>query len=261
MRRMIAGIAACSIAVGTLELIQQKTKVKMAKKEGKKVHKPYGVYEKYLKRPIDLILSISAFIFLSPLFLFLCILVALKMKGNPFFVQERPGRDEKIFKLLKFRTMTDECGSDGMPLPDEKRITKFGSTLRRTSLDELPELINIICGDMSFVGPRPLLKSYLPYYTDQERHRHDVRPGLTGRSQICGRNFLKWEKRFEQDIKYVNHITFFEDLKIMVCTVKKVLSEENIMNVDMDKKKVGFDDLDKERKKLRLYYEYGNNLS
>lgn len=186
------------------------------------------MYAKYIKRPLDFFLSFCALTVLSPVFLVLIILGAVKMKGNPFFVQLRPGKDEEIFCLIKFRTMTCETDKDGNLLPDEERLTKYGQFLRSTSLDELPELINIFMGDMAVIGPRPLLVNYIPYYTDEERHRHDIRPGLTGLAQVSGRNTVTWEKRFEIDIQYRNNITFLNDVKIIIDTIKSVLSHESI---------------------------------
>lgn len=187
------------------------------------------MYAKFFKRVMDFTLSLIALICLSPILLVLTVAGAIVMKGNPFFTQQRPGKDEKIFKLLKFRTMTNQKDKDGNLLPDDKRLTGYGKFLRATSLDELPELINILKGDMSIVGPRPLLVRYLPYYTERERKRHSVRPGLTGYSQVHGRNALNWEERFEQDVKYAEHITFFGDIKIILDTVKAVFVHENIV--------------------------------
>lgn len=150
------------------------------------------------------------------------------MHGNPFFTQLRPGKNEKIFKLIKFRTMTCEKDAEGNLLPDEKRLTKYGRTLRSTSLDELPELFNILKGDMSLIGPRPLLVQYLPYYTETEKHRHDVRPGLSGLAQINGRNFVKWDQRLALDVQYVNNISFLGDVKIILQTIKKVVCREDV---------------------------------
>ena len=186
-----------------------------------------GIYAKYIKRLLDFILSLCAIIVLSPILLVLTVVGAIVMKGNPFFVQERPGKispktgEEKIFKLIKFRTMTCEKDSDGVLLPDEERLTKYGNFIRKTSLDELPELFNILKGDMAIIGPRPLLVEYLPYYSESERHRHDVRPGLSGLAQINGRNAVTWEEKFSWDLKYVGDITFFGDIKIILLTVKK----------------------------------------
>ena len=186
------------------------------------------MYSKVFKRIIDFILSFFALVILSPLFILLIIIGALVMKGNPFFVQERPGRNETIFKLIKFRTMTNVKDDQGNLLPDNERNSRYGNFLRKTSLDELGELLNIIKGDMSIIGPRPLLVRYLPYYTENERHRHDVRPGLTGWAQINGRNFITWEEIFSLDVFYVNHLSFTLDLKIIFMTIKKVLFHEDI---------------------------------
>ena len=186
------------------------------------------MYKKYIKRLLDIFLSLIAIIILSPIFLILWILVKLKLGTPVLFKQERPGLKEKIFTLYKFRTMTDEKDDKGNLLPDEQRLTKFGKFLRSTSLDELPELFNIIKGDMSIVGPRPLLVKYLPLYNDKQKHRHDVRPGLTGLAQINGRNSITWEEKFEYDIKYVNNITFFEDCKIILETIIKVFKRDGI---------------------------------
>ena len=177
---------------------------------------------------MDFFLSFCAIMVLSPILLVLIIVGAISMKGNPFFIQERPGKNENIFKLIKFRTMTCEKDNMGKLLPDNKRLTKYGRFLRSTSLDELPELINILKGDMSIVGPRPLLPEYLPYYTEIEKHRHDVRPGLTGLAQVSGRNSLSWEERFQLDLCYVESIKFSNDVKIILDTVKKVLIRDGI---------------------------------
>jgi len=186
------------------------------------------MYAKYIKRPMDFFLSLCAIIVLMPFLIIFTIIGSIVMKGNPFFTQERPGKDEKIFKLIKFRTMTCETDENGKPLPDEKRLTKYGKFLRSTSIDELPELINILKGDMSIVGPRPLLVKYLPLYNERQKHRHDVTPGLTGLAQINGRNSLTWEQKFEDDIKYIENITFFGDVKIIFLTVYKVFKRDGI---------------------------------
>ncbi len=186
------------------------------------------MYAKFFKRPMDFCLSLLALIVLSPILLILMVLGAIVMKGNPFFTQARPGKNEKIFKLIKFRTMTCETDKDGNPLPDEKRLTKYGRLLRSTSLDELPELINILKGDMSIVGPRPLLVKYLPLYNERQKHRHDVRPGLTGRAQVNGRNAITWEAKFEEDIAYIENVTFLNDIKIILSTVLTVFKREGI---------------------------------
>ena len=195
------------------------------------------MYAKYFKRPLDFILALIAFIVLFPVLLILTVLGAIKMKGNPFFVQPRPGKNERIFKLIKFRTMTCEKDENGKLLPDEKRLTRYGKFLRSTSLDELPELINIIKGDMSIVGPRPLLVKYLPLYNQQQRSRHEVRPGLTGYAQVRGRNAISWEDKFELDAEYVNNITLWGDIKILVRTLSIVLKREAVSsntNVTME---------------------------
>lgn len=186
------------------------------------------MYAKFFKRLMDFTLSLIALICLSPILLVLIVAGAIGMRGNPFFTQLRPGKDEKIFKLLKFRTMTNQKDKDGNLLPDHKRLTKYGKFLRATSLDELPELVNILKGDMSIVGPRPLLTSYLPLYNDEQRHRHDVRPGLTGYAQSHGRNAISWEDRFALDVEYVNNVSFVLDIKIILKTVVSVLKSEGI---------------------------------
>ena len=163
-------------------------------------HKPYGPYEKYFKRPIDLICGLIAVIVFSWLYIILIILGTIFMRGNPFFTQERPGKDEKIFKLIKFRTMDNRKDKNGKLLPDEVRLNKYGRMLRKTSLDEIPEAFNIIKGDMSLIGPRPLLVKYLPYYNNEERLRHNVRPGLSGLAQVNGRNAISWEEKFKFDV-------------------------------------------------------------
>ena len=205
------------------------------------------MYAKYLKRIIDFILSLIAIVILSPLLLLLTIIGVIKMKGNPFFTQERPGWHEKVFKLIKVRTMTNEKDKDGNLLPDEVRLNGYGRFLRSTSLDELPELFNICKGDMSIIGPRPLLVQYLPYYTEMEKHRHDVRPGLSGLAQVNGRNLLKWDQRLAMDIEYVNKITFIGDVQIILKTIKKVFAKEDIAADTLTVEPY----LDEERKKKR----------
>lgn len=185
-------------------------------------------YKQFFKRFWDIILSGLAIIVLSPILLILTIVGAIAMKGNPFFTQERPGKNEKIFKLIKFRSMTCETDENGELLPDEKRLKKYGKILRASSLDELPELFNIFIGDMSIIGPRPLLVEYLPWYNEKEKHRHDVRPGLTGWAQVNGRNNVNWGKRFEYDVEYVNNISFVKDAEIVIRTVLKVLKRSDI---------------------------------
>lgn len=191
-------------------------------------HKPNGPYEKYLKRPIDLFCGLAAIAVFWWLYVIVAVLVRLKLGSPVFFVQKRPGKDEKLFSLYKFRTMRNAVDANGVLLPDEDRLTRFGKLLRATSLDELPEAFNIIKGDMSVIGPRPLLVEYLPYYTDEERHRHDVRPGLTGYAQVHGRNYVKWEDKFAMDLHYVNHISFLGDLKILFETIITTVKRENI---------------------------------
>lgn len=196
--------------------------------EYKNNHKPYGPYEKFFKRPLDIIFSFLALIILSPILLIVVILVRIKLGSPIIFKQERPGKEEKVFKLYKFRTMTDAKDKKGKLLPDEKRLTKFGKLLRSTSLDELPELFNILKGDMSFIGPRPLLVEYLPYYKANEKHRHDVRPGLTGLAQVNGRNTLSWEDKFKLDLKYVNKIAFATDASMLWKTFLKVIKRSDV---------------------------------
>lgn len=187
------------------------------------------MYAKYIKRGLDFVLSLLALIGLSPIMLIVYILVRIKLGKPAIFKQKRPGKNEKLFTLYKFRTMTDEKDENGKLLPDEIRLTKFGKFLRSTSLDELPELFNILKGDMAIVGPRPLLVKYLPYYTEEEKHRHDARPGLTGLAQVSGRNLLNWSDRFKKDLEYINGITLKKDIKILFLTVKKVLKHEDIV--------------------------------
>ena len=193
------------------------------------------MYKKYIKRFLDIIISLIALIVLSPVMLVVAILVRIKLGSPVIFKQERPGKDEKIFKLYKFRSMTDKKDENGNLLPDKERLTKFGKILRTTSLDELPEFANILKGEMSLIGPRPLLVEYLPYYNEMEKHRHDVRPGLTGLAQINGRNNLNWEDRFKYDVEYVNNITFINDIKILLKTVYKVFKKSDIVTAGTGK--------------------------
>ena len=186
------------------------------------------MYAKYIKRILDFVLSLMALIVLSPLLVILIILGAVFMRGNPFFTQARPGKNEKIFKLIKFRTMDNRKDKDGKLLPDDVRLNKYGRILRSTSIDELPELINILIGDMSIVGPRPLLVKYLPRYNEEQRHRHDVRPGLTGYAQAHGRNAVTWEEKFKMDVWYTRNISFITDVKVIIDTVKVVLKRDGI---------------------------------
>lgn len=220
--RIIGAIVAIASLAGLIaaivDLFQKKT-----------AHKPYGLYERYIKRGLDAFLSTGALIVLSPVLLITAILVRIKLGSPVLFKQDRPGRNEKTFRLCKFRSMTDARDKNGKLLPDDVRLTKFGRLLRSTSLDELPELINIIKGDMAVIGPRPLLMEYLPYYTEAEHHRHDVRPGLTGWAQVNGRNAIgSWEERFRYDLEYVNHVTFAMDLKVLFTTIGKVIKRSDI---------------------------------
>ena len=186
------------------------------------------MYAKFFKRLLDFILSLLALIILSPLLIVLIVVGTFAMKGTPFFTQERPGWHERIFKLIKFRTMTNEKDKDGNLLPDDVRLNKYGRFLRSTSLDELPELINILKGDMSIIGPRPLLVRYLPRYNEEQHHRHDVRPGLTGYAQAHGRNTVSWEDKFKMDVWYTQNLSFVTDIKIMFKTIQTVLKREGI---------------------------------
>ena len=187
-----------------------------------------GLYRRYFKRPLDFVLSLTAIIILSPILLFIAFLVRIKLGSPVVFKQQRPGLNEKIFTLYKFRTMTDEKNEKGELLPDEVRLTDFGKFLRAMSLDELPELFNILKGDMSIVGPRPLLIEYLPLYNEHQRRRHEVRPGLTGWAQVNGRNAISWEEKFNYDVEYVDNLSFLLDLKIIILTIMKVLKREGI---------------------------------
>lgn len=186
------------------------------------------MYKKCFKRVIDFTLSLLGLIILSPILFILIVLGTVFMRGNPFFTQERPGKNEKIFKLIKFRTMDNRKDKEGNLLPDEIRLNKYGRFLRASSLDELPELINILKGDMSIIGPRPLLVAYLPRYNEFQHHRHDVRPGLTGYAQAHGRNAVSWEDKFAMDVWYTQHITFIEDVRIIFETINTVLKREGI---------------------------------
>ena len=186
------------------------------------------MYKNFIKRLLDFLLSLMALLILSPVLSILCILGAIFMKGNPFFTQQRPGRNEKIFRLIKFRTMSREKDKNGALLPDEQRLNAYGKFLRSTSLDELPELINILLGQMSIVGPRPLLVKYLPLYNEEQRHRHDVRPGLTGWAQVNGRNAISWEEKFRLDVEYVENISFSMDMKVIFTTIGKIFKREGI---------------------------------
>ena len=226
-------IVSCSLFVGILDMIETNKRNKQAEKDGKKIHQPYGPYEKYFKRPLDFFLSSIALIILLPVMIVTAVLVRRRLGSPVFFIQDRPGRDGKIFKLKKFRSMTDERDADGKLLSDEVRLTAFGKNLRSSSLDEIPELMNIIRGDMSVVGPRPLLVEYLGLYNEEQRHRHDVRPGLTGLAQVNGRANLFWKDKFKYDCNYVKKITFLSDLHIIMKSVFVVIKRENIENEEL----------------------------
>ena len=205
------------------------------------------MYARFLKRLLDFLLSAAGVVILSPLILALTGIGAVMMKGNPFFTQARPGRREKIFRLVKFRTMTNGRGPDGKLLPDAERLNGYGRFLRASSLDELPELFNILAGQMALVGPRPLLVQYLPWYTEEERHRHDVRPGLTGLAQVKGRNRIGWDERLAYDAEYVRNITFTGDLRIVLETFRKGFTREDLA-VDTDTTETYLDEERKERR-------------
>ena len=202
-------------------------------------HKPCGPYERFFKRPMDICCALAAIIVFCWLYIIVAILVRVKLGSPVLFTQDRPGKDEKIFKLYKFRTMTDARDENGNLLPDDVRLTKFGKLLRSTSLDELPEAFNILKGDMSVIGPRPLLVSYLPWYNEEERHRHDVRPGLSGLAQVNGRNFVDWDHRLSFDIQYVEKVTFLGDVSIILKTVLKFVKKQDIA-VDTNKVEPNF---------------------
>ena len=205
------------------------------------------MYARFLKRLLDFLLALASVVILSPLYLVLAGVGAIMMKGNPFFTQARPGRNEKVFRLVKFRTMTNGRGPDGKLLPDAERLNGYGRFLRASSLDELPELFNILAGQMALVGPRPLLVQYLPWYTEEERHRHDVRPGLTGLAQVKGRNRIGWDERLAYDAEYVRNITFTGDLRIVLETFRKVFTREDLA-VDTDTAETYLDEERKERR-------------
>lgn len=193
-------------------------------------HKPYGLYERFFKRALDIFCSLMALLVFWWLYVIVAILVRVKLGSPVLFTQDRPGKDEKIFKLYKFRTMTDARDENGNLLPDDVRLTKFGKLLRSTSLDELPEVFNILKGDMSIVGPRPLLVKYLPLYNEEQKRRHEVRPGLSGYAQVNGRNSVSWEEKFRMDVEYVDHVTFVGDVKIILGTVLKAFVKQEGIN-------------------------------
>lgn len=206
------------------------------------------MYCKFIKRLLDIVISFTALVVLSPVLLIVAILVRVKLGSPVIFHQDRPGLHEKVFRLYKFRSMTDEKDEEGNLLPDEVRLTKFGKILRATSLDELPELWNILRGDMSLIGPRPLLVSYLPYYTEEESLRHTVRPGLTGLAQVNGRNLLDWDRRFAKDVEYVRKLSFGMDVQIFFLTIKKVFVHENV-EVDTSRVEGNFAEIRKAKMK------------
>ena len=227
---LVAAIVGTAAGIGIYKVAKRKRK--KARKAGG--HVPYGPYEAYLKRPFDCMAALMALLFLWPVLAIIELLVRVKLGSPVIFTQERPGRidpetgKEKIFKLYKFRTMTDARDENGVLLPDAERLTEFGRKLRATSLDELPELFNILKGEMSLVGPRPLLVEYLPRYNEKQRRRHEVRPGLTGLAQVNGRNAISWEEKFEWDVKYVEKVSFVGDIKIILGTAGAVLKREGI---------------------------------
>ncbi len=221
---LAAAIVGCVAGMGIYKAT--KIKQKKAKEAGK--HVPYGAYEACLKRPFDCVAALFALLFLSPALGIAALSVRIRLGSPVIFRQERPGKDGKIFKLYKFRTMTDERDTNGQLLSDAERLTDFGRTLRATSLDELPELFNILKGEMSLVGPRPLLVEYLPRYSRRQARRHEVRPGLTGLAQVKGRNAITWEEKFEWDVKYVDKVSFAGDMKIILDTLWAVLKKEGI---------------------------------
>ncbi len=186
------------------------------------------MYKKIIKPVIDFVISLTAFIILSPFFILITVFLFFTNSGKPFFLQKRPGKNEKIFRVVKFKTMNDKKDKNGNLLPDEKRLTKIGKFIRKTSLDEIPQLINVIKGDMSLIGPRPLLPEYLKLYDDFQKRRHEVKPGITGWAQVNGRNAISWKQKFEYDVWYVDNISFLLDLKILFLTLKKVIKSEGI---------------------------------
>lgn len=220
--KFLIALGAGSLLLGLL--------ISAAEKRIKDKHRPFGFYEMYLKRPLDFAVAFLGLLFLLPILVILTVLVRVRLGKPVIFRQERPGKDGKIFTLYKFRTMTDERDEKGELLPDKIRLTKFGKKLRSTSLDELPELFNILKGEMSLVGPRPLLVEYLPRYSERQARRHEVRPGLTGLAQVSGRNSLTWEEKFEEDVEYVDHITFLADMRILFRTAAVVVQRKGISN-------------------------------
>lgn len=231
--KLAGGIVAVSAATGGVAFVKDRIDEKNEKRQitfddEQPTHK-MGFYERFIKRPLDCTLSTGAALVFSPILLTIAVLVRLKLGSPVLFTQDRLGKDARVFKLYKFRSMTDERDPQtGELMPDDVRLTSFGRKLRSTSLDELPELFNIIKGDMAVVGPRPLLVKYLPYYTAQERHRHDVRPGLTGLAQINGRNNAEWRDKLANDVKYARNITFLGDVRIILTTINKVVKRSDV---------------------------------
>lgn len=211
---------------------EREAKVKKRKIKYREKRKKFRIYEHYIKRPLDFVCALFGIVLLSPVMLIIAMLIRINLGKPVIFVQERPGKNEKIFRMYKFRSMSDAKGKDGKLLPDEERLGRFGKTLRATSLDELPELFNILKGDMSVVGPRPLLVCYLKRYNSYQARRHEVRPGITGLAQVNGRNAIYWEEKFDWDIKYVDHITFLGDCKIIGRTIKTVFKQDGIHSED-----------------------------
>lgn len=205
------------------------------------------MYRCFIKRLLDIIISFTGIVLLSPFFVLLLLLVRVKLGSPVFFKQQRPGRNEKIFQLVKFRTMTDKKDKEGKLLPDNERLTKFGRILRMTSLDELPELINILKGDMSLIGPRPLLVEYLPYYSEKEKLRHTVRPGLTGLAQASGRNYLDWDSRLGKDVEYVENLSFIMDVKVIFLTLKTLFGKSESVAEDTNAVEGNFAEIRKKR--------------
>lgn len=214
------------------------------------------MYKTFFKRTLDIVCSFILLIVLAPIILIFTILLVISNHGSPFFIQRRPGKDEKIFKIVKFKTMTDAKDQQGKPLPDKDRLTKIGSLVRKLSIDELPQLFNVFIGDMSFIGPRPLLEKYLPFYNKFERKRHQVRPGITGLAQVNGRNVILWEDRIKLDVQYAENLTLQTDLEIILKTIKNVLSKKDIAVVPSEMGRVTLD-VRRDPKNIGLYDENG----
>lgn len=229
---LIAAVAAVAAAAGVAAFFRERKEEREAQQTRFR-HQPKGIYERFLKRPLDCTLAAGSIIVLSPVLLVLTVVGAVAMGGNPFFTQKRPGKDEKVFQLIKFRTMTNKKDANGNLLPDDQRLTAYGKWLRATSLDELPELFNILKGDMSIIGPRPQLVRDMVFMTPEQRERHSVRQGLTGLAQCSGRNAMTWEAKLNYDLEYISRITFLGDLKIIFTTAEKVLAKEGISEEGM----------------------------